>query len=277
MKKTTKRILVLAILVLVVVAFTACWRGDVSGQTTITSKDGAGTRTFVFKIFKNGVTEPKVGGAIITDNEWVDDTTGYLKGTNAQLVAKVLGAAPFSGITCVASETEEQRIFTIGFSFSSLADYNTKLEALYDAATGVLGTGGVDLKGDFVPATLSVVGDGVTFTDSWQSTVIGTDWAWAAVYGDSALIVKHDLTKRDMLYCEPLKVKVGGTTTTFGIVGSNGVAFADMTNEMVDATYSAQGTISATNPQTGDVSSIATLLAAIAAAGAAFALRTRKN
>lgn len=276
MKKTTKRILVLAILVLVVVAFTACWRGDLTGQTTITSKDGAGTRTFVFKIFKNGVTEPKVGGAIITDNEWVDDTTGYLKGTNAQLVAKVLGAAPFAGITCVASETEEQRIFTISFSFTSLADYNTKLEALYDAATGVLGTGGVDLKGDFIPATLAVVGDGVTFTDSWQSTVIGTDWAWAAVYGDNALIVKHDLAKNAMLYCEPLKVKVGGTTTTFGIVGDAGVAFDTMTLEMIDATYSAQGTIS-DNPQTGDVSSIATLLAAIAAAGAAFALRARKN
>ena len=91
----------------------------------------------------------------------------------------------------------------------------------------------------------------------------------------------RDLAKNAMLYCEPLKVKVGATTTTFGINGTSGNAFDTMTLAMVNAIYTANGSIAANptagpNPDTGDASSGAALVLMVAAVGTTLALRIRK-
>ncbi len=291
MKRTLKQILTLTVLVLVVIAFTSCWRGDLSSETVITSREGAGTRTFVVNVWKNGSTLPD--NTILTDNEWDPDAeTGYLKGTNAEIEAKLESAAPFAGMDISTSETDTKRFFYITFSFTSIGDYNDKLEAMFDAASAVYGSNGeLDLRGTFIPATLTVDGDQVTFTDSWQSSIIGTDWAWAAIYNDPALINQDGLGKNMFLYCEPLDVTVGDTEDTFGPNGESGIAFADLSDNHVNGTYSLTGTIAEAvatptdaatptegeNPVTGDPAVLGALAAALLAAGTFVTLRTRKS
>lgn len=243
MNASVKKTVAIVTLVAAILAVTACWRGDLTSQTTITSKEGAGTRVFSVNVWKNGAKTPD--GKILTDNEWDPDfETGHLKGSNAQIEAKLKAVAPFPGMQITTSETPEKRWFYMSFSFSSIDDYNAKLKAMFDAASPVFGAAEkLDLRGTFIPATLKMEGDKVTFTDSWQSSVIGMDWAWNALYADPELIVTGNLWKNQFLYLEPNKVKVGDTEAGPAPNGKAGIAFAELSPSGVNATYKVTGTI----------------------------------
>lgn len=225
--KTSRKILILAVIAALCLALAACGHAVPSGIVEMDPETGAGTASFTMVVPKNGA--PDVGNNFVEPNG--DDgpnNTGYITSPDALLtlmqnnvpegftvtveeVTKMVGREDEFGD--IDNVDEGSFDYTVTFSFNGIDDLNAKLkqwlpQRYWDAAAQVL-------TFEVKEATLS---DGSLTLDmhildvitQWAYTVISTDTTGAVVDGGSGF---------DYVYCynlakSTLTVKLGDAETT---------------------------------------------------------------
>lgn len=225
--KTSRKILILAVIAAICLALAACGHAVPSGIVEMDPDTGAGTASFTMVVPKNGA--PDVGNNFVEPNG--DDgpnNTGYISNPDALLtlmqsnvpegftvtmeeVKKMVDREDEFGDT----ETVDEGSFdyTVTFSFSGIDDFNAKLkqwlpQQYWDAAAQVL-TFAVK-EAVLTDGSLTLDMHILDVITQWAYTVISTDTTGAVVDGGSGF---------DYIYCynlakSTLTVKLGDDETT---------------------------------------------------------------
>lgn len=277
-----KKLAILAVLLIPLLLLSACHEGMINSSVSITSKDGAGTKTIYVDILKD---EAPIPGN--KDGATVGNNSKFLLGGGNALKSKLEAICKLDGVTITNEDKGQFERVTLSYSFNSIADYNAKMKKLADG------------KGTITDAVLTVDGDSVTFTEPASNAYNSVLWAIEAVYGDAALydktgkgdVANNPITIDQMAKIYDVEIAVNGTSkkvnlkdmpqtvdvsATGTIVGAPAVDTAPEKNENTD--NSTPNTESAGNPKTADTAYPTTVIfAAIAmvALGTAVALRKK--
>ncbi len=255
MKK--KIILVLFAAIFLVVAMTACTQAHLTSVLTINSVDGAGTRTFVVSIERDHLLNQDK-----QDKE--DFNHRFFANGFEETRAWAAGELP-AGFTIAFAEQTDYWVYTISMSFSSIADYNAKMEALMDPADYL----------DYItePATITAVaadgGYNVTFKELAETSkysILGLVKSWAASdeYADRGDWGDSSTAAADHYKVTDIKIVVGD--------GSEDYA-EDYDGEYVTATgFVAAGAVAdpTPTPAPGDAGLFALIVLLIVSATALF-------
>lgn len=267
-----KKFAVLSILLAALMLLAACQEGMIYSTVSITSRDGAGTKTIYVDILKDDAPIPgNKDGATVGNN------SKFLLGGGNALKAKLESIIKLDGVTIKNEDKGQYERVTMTYSFSSIADYNAKLKKLADG------------KAEIKDAVLTVDGDNVTFTEPASNAYNSVLWAIEGVYNDAALydktgkgdVANNPVTLDQMAKIYDVEVVVNGTskkvnlkempqTTEISATGTIKSAAAD--------TAAPAETTTTENPKTSD-GSFTTILAfailAVAAAATATIFRKR--
>ncbi|RAP74070.1 hypothetical protein [Paenibacillus montanisoli] len=117
-----KKIVTVVVSLLLVMALSGCWAGDVNSGLTITSAAGAGYKTLRIEILKDHVEKPDKNGK-------VDDNSDYFpNGMNA--VTKFLKKSVPAGFKIGFREEKNKYVYSVTYSFKDIKDYNAKTKQL---------------------------------------------------------------------------------------------------------------------------------------------------
>jgi len=165
-----KKLLTLALtLVFIATVLTACYPAIMNAEMAL-DEDGAGTRTFVAEILKDGVTNPDDSTKIV---EGMFTEPGYFpSGIQAAVdYLNTIRPEALSELT-VADETDRY-VVTFTMDFDSIEDFNTKMKTL---------TADFDwVAGEIVDATFEKVDAGnnqttITYTEDLSLVNIASLW-----------------------------------------------------------------------------------------------------
>lgn len=211
-KKTTVIILCLTLLTLLL---TSCWPASVADEMTITSAEGAGTRVFHMRLYKDGAKKLDGGGSV--SNMFSDPSGGgnmfFPSGIDA--VYDFLKAnRPENVPEFTMTEQDEYYDFSYTITFDSIADFNEQCKKI----------AGDNWKGAAKEATLKADGDGkLTYTEDRDLAQYVSIWAVSALYdcGDGTLFNRTYADSQmiskasDMLETDSVVVNIGGTSTVY--------------------------------------------------------------
>lgn len=107
---------------LLMLALAGCWAGEVKSEITITSAEGAGTRTITVDVLKDHVAKPDGNGN-------VDDNSAYFP-NGVAAVEQWLKATLPDGFQVELRDEADKHVFAVTYSFANLADYNAKTKLL---------------------------------------------------------------------------------------------------------------------------------------------------
>ncbi|MGE4320095.1 MAG: hypothetical protein AB7E61_01445 [Acholeplasmataceae bacterium] len=207
-----KKIIGLALMVVLAFTLTACWPGEI-GVTTTFNSDGSGSRSIVLDVMDDTLSD-----TAITNPDDPDGTKGngpvlndkYIDGGVIAIYTWLQNNAP-SFITVEPAEVDGyHRYFTMTYSFDDFDDFLNKYEQLVDLSPNLSWS---DFNDDEIP-TLDISGGfkkTVTFTESKAIVEASLDWAidgiWNDIYeqGDLAGYV----TKADIAVLAGYTVNIG--------------------------------------------------------------------
>ncbi len=180
-----KRMLLLVVMVLGLVALAGCWPGEI-GITTVFNADGSGTRTIVLDVMDDGLSaEPIInpddpeqteGKGAVLNNKYI---TGGVVAINTWLQEN----APDFITVEEARVDGYHRYFTLTYSWDDFDDFIDKYKALVNLSPNLSWT---DFDAAELPK-LEVKGGyskTLTFTESKAIVEASLDWAIDGIYND---------------------------------------------------------------------------------------------
>lgn len=259
MKK--KIILVLVAAVFLIVAMTSCTQSHLTSVLTINSAEGAGTRTFVVTIERDHMLEQ-------AKQDIEDFNSRFFANGFEETREWAEGELP-AGFTIAFAEQTDYWVYTISMTFSSIADYNAKIEALMDPADYL----------DYItePATITTEevegGHNVTFkevavTSKYSILGLVRSWTLSDEYADRADWGEGNIAADAHYKVTDVKIVVGDGSEDY---------VEEYDGEYVTATgFVAAGAVADPTPtstptaQPGDAGVLAAVALLLVSAGAVF-------
>jgi len=129
-KKMKKKILLIFLAsVFVIFTLAGCEMAEIHSELTILSTDGSGTRVIRINIPRDEVMDPRKSDP---ESEFYGDANSFHFPQGFAPVLTWANNQVPAGVTVEFSEDAEYYIYTITITFSSIEDYNNKVEALID-------------------------------------------------------------------------------------------------------------------------------------------------
>jgi len=212
-----KKLYFILAIVLVMGLLAGCYQGVVTSDMSITSVEGAGTKTIRCYIYKDGVEKPD-GSGIVADT-FAGDNPYFLKPME-DVVAFLNGKAP-AGIVVSMEEKIDRYVLSFTYSFENVAHYNEITKSLIGdtlwAAT------------DMSYAKIEVVeadnGKQVTFTEDIEVLKNSVRWAAEALINDTTGVYNKaraadegltaDASATSIFIIDKFSISIGGKTETF--------------------------------------------------------------
>lgn len=270
-----KKVSVVLILMFVLLTFSGCWAGETTGNMTIKSEKGMGSKTVTFTILKDTSNKPDGSGKV------ADNSKYFPQGISA--VTTWLQSNVPSGYKVDFSEKADRYVYSITYTFNDIADYNAKTKALIGSANWS--------KYKLSDATLAATEKNgtydVTFTESADTLKASVMWAIDGLYDNKQVFditaggtnKPEDMTKEYIYTINKLDVKVGSKTTSFDMKAKKDAVTA---SGNIDPSSTAQTTTNTntntnTNPTTGDNITVYLVLGVLALVGMVTMISKKKS
>lgn len=197
-------------MLLMVLALTGCWAGEIGVETVFEGRNGAGTRTFVLDVMDDTlsatpITNPDDPAG--TEGKGAVINSTHIEGGVSAIQTWLEENAP-EFITVQAMKTEGyHRYFTLSYSFEDFEDFLTKYEALVELSPTI---NWADFDESELPKWVCD-GNECTFTESKAVLQAAFDWAIDGIWND--IYIEADLagfvTKADISVFANYKLTVG--------------------------------------------------------------------
>lgn len=210
-----KKILSLAlVLVFIVVCMTACWPASVADEMTITSDEGAGSRVFHMRLFKDGADKLDGDGKVA--NMFGDADASFFPSGIEPVLEYLNEHRPEAVPELTMTETDEYYDLSYTITFTSIADFNAKCKAIAG-----------DNWGDTQEATLTFEnaegGKKGIYTEDKELCFAVSLWGSQALFeaGDNTLfnmdyVASQYITTPDqVLQNDQVTISVNGTKTVY--------------------------------------------------------------
>lgn len=197
-------------MILMVLALTGCWAGEIGVETVFEGRNGAGTRTFVLDVMDDTlsatpITNPDDPAG--TEGKGAVINSTHIEGGVSAIQTWLEENAP-DFITVQAMKTEGyHRYFTLSYSFTDFEDFLAKYEALVELSPTI---NWADFDETELPKWVCD-GNECTFTESKAVLQAAFDWAIDGIWND--IYIEADLagfvTKADISVFANYKLTVG--------------------------------------------------------------------
>lgn len=275
------------VIAMVAVLLTGCFQGVVTSEMTITSIEGAGTKTIKCDIYKDEADKPD-GTGKVADN-FSGDNPYFLKPID-DVVAFLNSKAP-EGVAVTMEEKADKYVLSFTYSFKDLADYNAKTKALIGEERWA--------ASDMSEAAIEVVdaegGKKVTFTEDIEVLKNSVRWAAEALISDTTGVYNSqraaaegltaDGSATSIFIIDPFTITVGDNTAKFdsssteisvtGFFADSDGNISKPDSEQKEDPAKVEETID--NPKTGDSIVVFSLLLVASAALLVVTYRRRVN
>jgi hypothetical protein len=221
MKKFSSLVMTLVTVLLLA----GCWNSEISSDMSITSTEGAGSKTVYLTILKDGQPKPD-------DETQVVENLPYLPAGYEGLKTYAAENAP-EGFEVKVNETDTNLVFSITYSFDSIKEYN-------DLTKKLIGEDTYDAYG-LLPATLEtkdaekdgVKGFDVTFTEDVNVLYASVAWAIEEIFNDPTLFNPDPfgtgaIEVADIYQLTSVKLTVGDTTTDIDLTSDDNVTLTEV-------------------------------------------------
>lgn len=260
--KKTRLFVVLASVLAIFFLLTACYEAELTARTVITSAEGAGTKTVVCEIYKDGAVNRK-GDVVSTPADKPHENNWLMINNNPEGIYDWLVANAPEGIDVSWEEKEDRAVYYLTWTFDNFDDYNQKQKQYID----VVGEGTYNPLLHETQFTVTDEGDTilVEMKEEIEATHAAVWWAIEGLY-NSGVINPGSFSVHDISEPWSWTVQIGDgdeveTMWVFGVLG------VDRSETYVEASgrFAKEGaTVPVENPQTSANSEFPYIAGAVA-------------